>query len=81
MDDLVLIFALRHPLASSPEDDLSPELIGSSSFVLHIEKSSTRRMTEKWLQSSRVHLPYYPGSIPWKGSSKRSYLANMCRPP
>ncbi|WP_159881838.1 LysR substrate-binding domain-containing protein [Paenibacillus puerhi] len=58
-DDLVLIFAPSHPLASSPEDDLTPELIASSPFVLHGKESSTRRMTEKWLQSSRVHLPSY----------------------
>ncbi|TVY03361.1 LysR substrate-binding domain-containing protein [Cohnella terricola] len=58
-DDLVLICAPSHPLVASPEEDLTPELIASSSFVLHGEESSTRRLTEKWLQSSGVHLPTY----------------------
>lgn len=58
-DDLVLIFAPSHPLASCMEDDLTPELIATFSFVLHGKESSTRRLTEKWLESSQVHLPSY----------------------
>lgn len=56
-DDLVLIFAPGHPLAT--KENLTQELIASSSFVLHGKESSTRRMTEKWLQNSRRRLPSY----------------------
>ncbi len=56
-DDLVLIFAPNHPLSSIIEADLTPALIASFPFVLHGKESSTRRMTEKWLENSQVQLP------------------------
>ncbi|KJD44872.1 LysR family transcriptional regulator [Paenibacillus terrae] len=56
-DELVLICAPEHPLAS--ETDLTPERIASSSFVLHGKDSSTRQMTDKWLERGGRRLPSY----------------------
>ncbi|MFK4344911.1 MULTISPECIES: LysR family transcriptional regulator [unclassified Paenibacillus] len=56
-DELVLICAPDHPLAS--ETDLIPERIASSSFVLHGKDSSTRQMTDKWLEHGGRRLPSY----------------------
>lgn len=56
-DELVLIHSPIHPLATLGE--LTPDLIASSSFVLHGKESSTRRMTEKWLENHARRLPYY----------------------
>ncbi|WP_342416208.1 LysR family transcriptional regulator [Paenibacillus sp. FSL R10-2782] len=56
-DELVLICAPDHPLAS--ETDLTPERIASSSFVLHGKDSSTRQMTDKWLEHGGRRLPSY----------------------
>ncbi|WP_094096322.1 LysR substrate-binding domain-containing protein [Paenibacillus physcomitrellae] len=56
-DDLVLIFSPDHILAADPEP--TAEQIASSSFVLHGTESSTRRLTEKWLESNRRRLPSY----------------------
>ncbi|MGG1639731.1 LysR family transcriptional regulator [Paenibacillus sp. NRS-1782] len=56
-DELVLICAPDHPLAS--ETDLTSERIASSSFVLHGKDSSTRQMTDKWLEHGGRRLPSY----------------------
>lgn len=56
-DDLVVIFAPHHVLATNPEPTV--EQIASSSFVLHGLGSSTRRLTEKWLESHKRRLPSY----------------------
>lgn len=56
-DDLVLIFAPDHPLAAEAQP--STENIASSSFVLHGTDSSTRRLTEKWLEQNRRRLPSF----------------------
>ncbi|MNW58206.1 HTH-type transcriptional activator CmpR [compost metagenome] len=56
-DDLVLILSPKHPLASVTEP--TSERIVSSSFVLHGTESSTRWLTEKWLQSNQLRLPSY----------------------
>ncbi|OAB36954.1 transcriptional regulator [Paenibacillus macquariensis subsp. defensor] len=56
-DELVLIYAPTHPLAFL--DNVTPELITSSSFVLHGKESSTRRMTDTWLKNHGQRLPSY----------------------
>ncbi|WP_226000729.1 LysR family transcriptional regulator [Paenibacillus sp. BJ-4] len=56
-DELVLICAPGHSLAS--ETGLTPERIASSSFVLHGKDSSTRHMTDKWLEHGNRRLPSY----------------------
>jgi len=53
-DQLVLITSPTHPLAN--QDQLQPELIAASSFILHGNESSTRRMTDKWLEVHGQHL-------------------------
>ncbi|ANS77335.1 transcriptional regulator [Paenibacillus yonginensis] len=56
-DDLVLIFSPNHILAADPQP--TAEQIASSSFVLHGAESSTRRLTERWLEGNRRRLPSY----------------------
>ncbi|MCF2716792.1 LysR family transcriptional regulator [Paenibacillus sp. 203] len=56
-DELILICSPTHPLAN--ETDLTPELIASSSFVLHGKESSTRHVTDKWLERGSRRLPSY----------------------
>lgn len=56
-DDLVLIFSPDHPFASMPNP--TAEQIASSFFVMHAMESSTRRLTEKWLQNQHRYLPSY----------------------
>lgn len=56
-DELVLIFAPSHKLAGIAEP--TPEQIASSYFVMHGMESSTRRLTEKWLETHSRRLPSY----------------------
>jgi len=56
-DELVLIYAPTHPIAFL--ENVTPELISSSSFVLHGKESSTRRMTDTWLENHGQRLPSY----------------------
>ncbi|WP_211746287.1 LysR family transcriptional regulator [Paenibacillus sp. Marseille-Q4541] len=52
-DELVLICSPSHPCANQAE--WSPEWIASSTFVLHGESSSTRRITDQWLEQQGIH--------------------------
>lgn len=56
-DELVLICSPTHPLATL--ENVTPELISSSPFVLHGKESSTRRMTETWLEHHERRLSSY----------------------
>lgn len=56
-DELVLIFAPSHKLASI--DEPTPEQIVSSYFVMHGVESSTRRLTEDWLDTHSKRLPSF----------------------
>ncbi|GGG12837.1 LysR family transcriptional regulator [Paenibacillus aceti] len=53
MDELILACSPSHPFADAAE--WTPERIAASSFVLHGPASSTRRMTEQWLEQHRIH--------------------------
>ncbi|WP_245700179.1 LysR substrate-binding domain-containing protein [Paenibacillus glacialis] len=52
MDELVLACSPTHPFAESEE--WTPELIAASSFVLHGRASSTRRITDQWLEQHGI---------------------------
>ncbi|NGZ74584.1 LysR substrate-binding domain-containing protein [Saccharibacillus alkalitolerans] len=56
-DELVLIFAPSHRLASIAEP--TADQIVSSYFVMHGMESSTRRLTENWLDAHSRRLPSY----------------------
>ncbi|OAB45870.1 LysR substrate-binding domain-containing protein [Paenibacillus antarcticus] len=56
-DELVLIYAPTHSIAFL--ENVTPELITSASFVLHGKESSTRRMTDTWLENHAQRLPSY----------------------
>ncbi|WP_068781508.1 LysR family transcriptional regulator [Paenibacillus sp. GM2] len=51
-DELVLACSPAHPFAVSEE--WTPELIAASSFVLHGRASSTRRITDQWLEQHGI---------------------------
>lgn len=53
-DDLVLICAPQHPLTQL--EDLQPEHIARIPFALHGDESSTRRLTNQWLDQHAVRL-------------------------
>jgi len=53
-DDLVLICAPQHPLTQLEE--LQPEHIAQIPFALHGDESSTRRLTNQWLEQHAVRL-------------------------
>ncbi|AYB46366.1 LysR family transcriptional regulator [Paenibacillus lautus] len=53
-DDLTLICSPGHPLAAS--DNPQPEQIIRSPFVLHGTESSTRQLTDLWLQQHGLHM-------------------------
>ncbi|MEN1990633.1 LysR family transcriptional regulator [Paenibacillus hubeiensis] len=53
-DDLVLICAPQHPLTQLEE--LQPEHIARIPFALHGDESSTRRLTNQWLEQHAVRL-------------------------
>lgn len=53
-DELVLICSPRHPLANAAE--WTREQIATSSFVLHGKESSTRRITDQWLEKQGIML-------------------------
>ncbi|MDO3412225.1 LysR family transcriptional regulator [Saccharibacillus sp. CPCC 101409] len=54
-DDLVLIFSPKHPLAKVEAPTAGQ--IAASYFVMHGTESSTRRLTERWLERSGRRLP------------------------
>ncbi|MEJ8303121.1 LysR family transcriptional regulator [Saccharibacillus sacchari] len=54
-DELVLIFSPQHALASI--SDPSPQQIAASYFVMHGSESSTRQLTERWLEEHGRPLP------------------------
>ncbi|WP_028591779.1 LysR substrate-binding domain-containing protein [Paenibacillus massiliensis] len=49
-DELVLICAPTHPLASTQE--LTADILASASFILHGRDSNTRQLTDKWLDNA-----------------------------
>ncbi|MFU1798123.1 LysR family transcriptional regulator [Paenibacillus azoreducens] len=51
-DELVLVCSPSHPFAEAAE--WTTELIAASSFVLHGEASSTRRITDQWLDEQGI---------------------------
>ncbi|GAA0134463.1 LysR family transcriptional regulator [Paenibacillus sp. YSY-4.3] len=51
-DELVLVCSPAHPFAEAAE--WTPELIAASSFVLHGKASSTRRITDQWLEQRGI---------------------------
>ncbi|WP_174819179.1 LysR family transcriptional regulator [Paenibacillus lautus] len=53
-DDLTLISSPDHPLAKS--DSLQPEQIIRSPFALHGSESSTRQLTDLWLEQHGLHM-------------------------
>lgn len=53
-DDLVLICAPQHALAS--REVLEPDHISQIPFALHGNESSTRRLTNQWLEQHAVRL-------------------------
>ncbi|WP_138494535.1 LysR substrate-binding domain-containing protein [Paenibacillus pinistramenti] len=53
-DDLVLIFAPNHPLASQPEPEA--DQIAAYPFILSGQDSSTRSLTEHWLDKYHCRL-------------------------
>lgn len=53
-DELVVVFAPRHRLAAYPQ--LYPDQLSEAPFLLHGPESSTRQMTDRWVQSNRVQL-------------------------
>ncbi|MDO7907515.1 LysR family transcriptional regulator [Paenibacillus sp. JX-17] len=53
-DELVLICSPAHPFADA--QTWTPEWIAASSFVLHGKESSTRRITDQWLDKQGIHL-------------------------
>lgn len=58
-DRLVVAFAANHPLAQAvaAEHSISPEQIAAYPFLFHGIESTTRKMTEQWLQSQQIQLP------------------------
>lgn len=54
-DELVLIFSPDHALASTSRP--SPRQIAACYFVMHGSESSTRHLTERWLQEHGRQLP------------------------
>ena len=54
-DEMVLIFAPHHALASTAAP--SPQQIAASYFVMHGSESSTRQLTERWLEEHGRQLP------------------------
>lgn len=53
-DDLVLICAPQHALVQ--REDVQPEHIAQVPFALHGHESSTRRLTNQWLEQHEVRL-------------------------
>ncbi|CDN45883.1 MULTISPECIES: LysR substrate-binding domain-containing protein [Paenibacillus] len=53
-DELVLAHAPSHYLAASPE--LNPGLLATADFVLHGRHSSTRELTDRWLEQHGIRL-------------------------
>lgn len=56
-DDLVLIYAPHHPLASVPH--ITKQHIIASPFVLHSQDSSTRTITNQWLAEEKIAFSSY----------------------
>lgn len=56
-DQLVVIFAPDHPLATEPT--LNIEKLQSSRLVLHSSDSSTRQMSDRWMQDTGLQPRHY----------------------
>lgn len=54
IDDLVIVLAPSHPLASVSE--LNPQMIAGESFIFHGTESTTRQMTEQWAAEHGIEL-------------------------
>lgn len=53
-DELVVVFAPSHPLASLTK--LEPHMIANENFIYHGTNSTTRQMTEQWANKYNINL-------------------------